>query len=85
MPRNERGVLSFSSQTWIKCTWCVMHGFSKQGYELYKLTTCDHDRRLPCAGLEHVTYIFCSERHRQYFRVSHKRMGNLPPGFKKIL
>lgn len=29
-----------------------------------------------------VHYIFCTERHRDYWLHSHKSMGNLPPGSK---
>lgn len=29
-----------------------------------------------------VDYIFCSERHRDYWRWSHRSNGNLPPGSK---
>lgn len=83
--RNSKGVFSFSSHTWIKCTWCAMHGDDRQGFDLYRFTACDHDKRLPCAGQEHIKYIFCTERHRLYFMNSHKNMGNLPAGFKRIL
>lgn len=29
-----------------------------------------------------VTYVFCTDRHRDYWRHSHKDNGNLPPGSK---
>lgn len=29
-----------------------------------------------------VHYIFCTERHRDYYRHSHVKMGMLPPGSK---
>jgi hypothetical protein len=82
--RNAKGVFSFSSGTWIKCAWfeCDL-----QGYELYKSVFHEHAREMPCDHpmSQHVNFIFCSERHKQYYRNSHIDMGNLPAGHKSTL
>jgi hypothetical protein len=31
-----------------------------------------------------LIYLFCSERHREYWRNSHHSMGNLPSGAKSL-
>lgn len=79
MPTAKK-VLSFSSGTWITCAWFECQ---RQGYELYKTVLHDH-APLPgaCEWGDHVNFIFCSERHKQYFVHSHRQMGQLPPGFK---
>lgn len=80
-------VISRSSYTWIRCTWCAMNGSDRQGFELHKHLGCDHDRRMPCnsPGVQHVWFIFCSDRHLQYFQHSHIDMGKLPPGHRATL
>jgi hypothetical protein len=32
-----------------------------------------------------TSYVFCSERHRDYYRHSHRSFGNLPPGSKMLV
>lgn len=77
-------VFSFGSDTWIRCAWFEC---SKDGYELYKTVFHEHAKNLPCnhERSEHVNFVFCSERHRQYFVHSHVDMGNLPPGYAKSI
>lgn len=77
-------VWSHGSQNWIRCAWFECE---KQGYELYKAVFHEHARDLPChhPRSEHVNFIFCSERHKQYYMHSHISMGNLPKGFVKSL
>jgi hypothetical protein len=73
-------VHSYSSDTWINCAWFEC---DRQGYELYKIVTHEHVA-MPCDDprAEHIHFIFCTERHRQYFGHSHKNFGKLPPGYK---
>lgn len=80
-------ILSANSGRWIPCVWCTMHGEDRPGYELYKSVMHEHARNIPCdhPRASHVNYVFCSERHRQYFRHSHIDMGNLPPGLGKVI
>lgn len=82
--RNSKGVLSFSSGDWIKCAWFECEA---QGYELYKSVFHEHARTMRCDNplSQHVNFIFCSERHKQYYLHSHVDLGNLPPGFKTSL
>ena len=82
--RNAKGVFSFSSGEWIRCAWFEC---DQQGYELYKSVFHEHARTMRCDNplSQHVNFIFCSERHKQYYLHSHVDMGNLPPGFKTSL
>lgn len=88
MSSNERilarKVLSSNSLSWIKCCW--MH-CDKRGVTLHMSVFHEHARSLPCDHplSEHVKFIFCSEKCKQYYLYSHKDMGNLPPGFKSSL
>lgn len=77
-------ILSASSGTWIQCNWFECE---KPGYELYKTVLHEHAKNLPCDHMlsEHVNFVFCSERHRQYYLNSPKAHGNLPKGFSKSL
>lgn len=77
-------VLSFSSGNWITCAWFECQ---KDGFELYKSVFHEHARELTCdhPASGHVNFVFCSERHRQFFRHSHVDFGQLPAGYKKSL
>lgn len=50
----------------------------RDGYELFKVI-------IRAADGERTHYVFCSERHRQYFIQSHRSLGNLPPGMRSLL
>ena len=84
---HARKVLSASSGEWIPCVWCHMQGESRPGYELYKSVFHEHARNLPCDHplSQHINFVFCSERHRQFYLHSHRDLGNLPPGYKTSL
>jgi hypothetical protein len=64
---------------WIVCGWADC---TKPGYELHKTLFHDHNPGFPCndARVKHVWYIFCSDKHKNYFLHSHIKLGNLPPG-----
>lgn len=83
MPRNERGVRSFTSDTWILCNWCR----EKQGYELYKTVMHDHAHYLPCDHpyADHLNVVFCSERCKNYYLEAPRNNGNLPPGMRTLI
>lgn len=85
--RNSKKVLSFSSGTYIRCVWHALQGEDKPGFELYKSVFHEHARQLPCDHplSNHVNFVFCSERCRQYYLHSHIDMGNLPSGFRSSL
>lgn len=70
MARIARKVLSRDSGQWLLCCW---DDCEKPGVEMHKIV------------FERISYVFCSERHRQYFAYSHMSLGNLPPGAKKMI
>jgi hypothetical protein len=47
----------------------------RQGYDLYKLVVR--------SGAEQITYVFCSDSHRDFFLHSHLAFGKLPPGGRR--
>lgn len=69
---------------WIPCAWDTCEN---QGYDLFKTRFHDHNPGYPCAapGAKHVWYIFCNERHKQYWVHSHRSLGNLPAGMKNVM
>lgn len=77
-------VLSSSTGEWIVCCWFECQ---KPGYELYKAVFHEHAKELAChhPQSQHVNFVFCSERCRQYYLHSHVSMGNLPPGYQKSI
>lgn len=84
MPIIARKILSASTGNWVPCCWFEC---TKDGYELYKAVFHEHAKELPCDHplSEHVNFVFCSERHKQYYLHSHIDMGNLPPGYQKAI
>jgi len=79
--RVSKPVLSRDAGTWLQCCWFECE---RQGFDLHKTRFHDHNKGVPCAHPDsrHVWYVFCSERHRDYFLHSHISMGNLPAGSK---
>ena len=80
-------VLSGNTGQWIRCVWCHMNGQRRRGFELHKTLFHEHARTVPCEDprAKHVQYLFCSERHKQYFRNSHIELGNLPAGYRSVI
>lgn len=61
--------------SYVLCAWADCE---KDGYELFKVRV-----NYGTSAAPHVlNYVFCSERHRQYFVHSHRAYGHLPPGHK---
>ncbi len=79
--RIAKKVLSRSTDSWIRCCWFECE---KDGFELYKAVFHEHAREYPCDHplSQHVNFVFCSERCRQFYLHSHIQMGQLPPGYK---
>lgn len=71
--RVHKKVLSHDSGEWLLCCW---YDCEKQGYEIYHATEKD--------GPKLVKYVFCSERHREYFLNSHRNWGNARSGVAPI-
>lgn len=69
-----------SNGVWIKCAW---DDCENQGFELHKSIEHEHTGR-SCdePGAEHISYIYCSDKHKQYHRYSHINYGQLPPGYR---
>lgn len=82
--RNSKRVYSHGGDNFIRCAWFEC---DQDGFELYKSVFHEHARGLPCDDprSEHVNFVFCSERHKQYYLHSHKDLNMLPPGFKTVL
>lgn len=65
--------------TFVMCAWDTCE---KDGYEAYKAV--EHDNT-PGYEERTITYVFCSERHKQYFIHSTVRGGDLPAGYKRSI
>lgn len=59
----------------IKCAWDECE---RDGYELHKVRVNYGSNDYP----QVTNYVFCTERHRQYWIYGHRRYGNLPPGYR---
>jgi len=65
--------------TFVLCAWdtCERHG--------YETNKCVERISRPGQPLLTITYVFCTERHKQYFVNSIHDVNNLPPGFKRSI
>lgn len=73
--RIHKKVLSMDSGQWILCAWDEC---DRQGYELYKVRVRE--------GQTIIQYVFCSERHKQYWIESSRSLsGRLPSGARSML
>jgi hypothetical protein len=63
--------------TYVMCAWDTCE---RDGYEMYKAI----EHQSSASGGD-VTFVFCSERHKQYFLHSTVRANDLPPGYKKSI
>ena len=76
---------------------CAWDECDKDAYSLYEVRTHEHARSISCDSslASHVTYPFCSERHKQYWlactgemardteaRNNGRIAGMLPPGYR---
>jgi hypothetical protein len=75
-------VLSSSSGTWITCCWFEC---DRPGYEMHKSVFHEHAKNIPCEHGQHINFVFCSDSHKRYYQNSHRDMGNLPPGYAKVV
>jgi hypothetical protein len=65
--------------TYVMCGWDTCE---KDGRESNK---CVETISAPGYPKQTLTYVFCSERHRQYFIHSTVRANDLPPGYKRAI
>jgi hypothetical protein len=61
---------------YIMCAW---DDCEKDGFELYK---CRVNTGAAGRGKRYITYVFCSERHKQYWVNSTRGYGRLPAGYR---
>lgn len=84
MPLNEKPVLSMDTGNWIMCAWsdCERRGVQSNMSVLH-----DHAKGLGCdhPDAKHPRYIFCTNRHKQFFDHSHIELGKLPAGYRSTI
>lgn len=73
--RVAKKVLSRDSDAWLTCCWDECQ---RPGYDLHKITVNYGTGYEPHL----VKYVFCSEKHRNYWGNGHRSYGNLPAGFR---
>lgn len=77
-------ILNRDAERWILCSWDTC---DNDGVTLHQARHHDHNPGYPCnaPGTKHPIYVFCSERHKQYWLNSHRSLGNLPAGSRNVL
>jgi hypothetical protein len=76
----QKKVINFDrGGTYVMCGWDTCE---RDGYESFKCTVNDS---APGQEPKYITYVFCSERHRQYWINSIRDMNNLPAGYKRSI
>ena len=83
--------------TFVMCCWDTC---DRDGYQLYNVRTHEHVPQIGCESAlsKHTTFIFCSERHKQYWvassgsnahelaaRYNGRQYGMLPPGMRQTI
>lgn len=83
--------------TFVACAWSDC---DKDGLENHKVTVHEHARSIACDDslAKHISYVFCTERHKQYHLASTGAMahdtqarnngriaGMLPPGMRQMI
>jgi hypothetical protein len=63
----------------IMCGWDTCE---RDGFEMHKVVTNDSAPGYPP---KYMTYVFCSERHKQYWVNSIHDCNNLPAGYKSSI
>lgn len=58
---------------------CAWDDCERDGYELYKIRVNEAAYGPP----RMYNYVFCTERHKQFFLHSAKAYGKLPPGYRR--
>jgi hypothetical protein len=71
--RVNKKVINMTSGRYLECCW---QDCTQPGYQQYSHTVRE--------GASTITYVFCRERHLQYFLNSSRSMGNLPAGFGNL-
>lgn len=93
--RIGRKIINFDSGGYGICAWADCY---KDACNLYEVRNHEHARNIPCDSslAQHITYAFCSERHKQYHlactgaqahdtaaRNQGRIAGMLPPGWRQ--
>jgi hypothetical protein len=68
--------------TYVMCAWDTCEN---PGFECHKVRTKQHAEGYAETDERYMNYVFCSERHKQYWLFNAQRPGkgnNLPPGMK---
>jgi hypothetical protein len=76
---NQKVVINLDHQgdRHVMCAWDEC---DRDGYELHKVVVNDAADGYPP---RYMRFVFCSERHKMYWVNSHKKYGDLPPGYKR--
>jgi hypothetical protein len=66
---------------------CAWDDCDRDGTTLHYHRICEHKDFVPCDSLkaQHAQYVFCSERHRQFWLHSHRKHGQLPSGWRSSI
>lgn len=67
MPRVAKYVINMDrGGTRVVCAWDEC---DKPGFEMHKVRTHEHAHNIPCDSdlAKHISYIFCTDRHRMYW------------------
>ena len=98
MPRVAKYIINHDQGgTKVVCAWDEC---DRPGYELYKVRQHEHAHSIPCDSQlgKHITFVFCSERHKQLWlnatgemakeseaRNQGRIYGMLPAGYKGMI
>jgi hypothetical protein len=64
----------------VMCAWDICE---RDGYEMHKIRL--RDSAPGVVPVKTITYVFCTERHKQYWINSTSKYGNLPPGYARSI
>jgi hypothetical protein len=71
--RVRKALINMQTGAHLACCW---EDCRRDGVQLHQVRVRE--------GESTVTYVFCSERHKQYYLHSHVSYGNLPAGYGSV-
>ncbi len=95
--RHQKKVVNLDRGGFVCCAWDEC---DSDGFEVFKIRSHEHAHSVPCDSdiAKHINYVFCSERHKQYWlnatgdmakesaaRNQGRQYGMLPEGMRNTL
>ena len=62
--------------------WCAWDDCDKHGYDAHRVRINEAKPGFPA---KYINYVFCSNRHMEFWKNSHRQFGRLPAGSRSSI